>query len=265
MSNGIIHGRISGAQVLIPALALLMLLGTGCSEKETTFTQEAAPGQEQATASQLADSQALPAAGLPGSTTEPVVSRVPIESTASDQQADTRPAAADGGMIYNSYCLACHSMGIAGAPKLGDEAAWKPRIKKGTDALFSSVKNGLNAMPPNGACAKCSDEQLHMAIEYILAAAKPPTGDQTPEATSASAVGERIFGTVCKTCHITGVAGAPKLGDKTAWKPRIAKGIDALLLSVKNGLNAMPPKGTCSNCSDEQLRLTIDYMVRQGS
>lgn len=265
MSINIIQGRRSGVQAIIPALALLMLLGAGCSEKEATFPQEAAPSQEQATAPQHADPQSLPLAGVSGSTAEPVVSQALIESPASDQTADTRPAAADGEMIYNSYCLACHTMGIAGAPKLGDESAWKPRIEKGSDALLSSVKNGLTAMPPKGACANCSDDQLNMAIEYILAAAKSPTGDKTADAMPASAVGEKIFRTVCKTCHITGVAGAPKLGDKIAWKPRITKGLDALLLSVKNGLNAMPPKGTCTNCSDEQLRLTIDYMVRQGS
>jgi cytochrome c5 len=62
-----------------------------------------------------------------------------------------------------------------------------------------------------------------------------------------------------------GIAGAPKLGDKAAWKPRIAKGGDALLSSVKNGLNAMPPNGACANCSDDQLRSVIEYMVEQGS
>ena len=77
--------------------------------------------------------------------------------------------------------------------------------------------------------------------------------------------GKSIYDTKCMACHSTGVAGAPKLGDKDAWAPRIAKGNDALLASVKNGLNAMPPKGACMSCSDAELRAAIAYMVGQGS
>ena len=59
--------------------------------------------------------------------------------------------------------------------------------------------------------------------------------------------------------------GAPKLGDKDAWAPRIAKGNDALFSWVKNGLKAMPPKGTCMSCSEDELRAAMEYMVGQGS
>jgi cytochrome c5 len=60
---------------------------------------------------------------------------------------------------------------------------------------------------------------------------------------------------------MSGVAGAPKFGDADAWAPRIAKGKEALYASTYNGLNIMPPRGTCSACSDEDLRNTVDYMV----
>ena len=57
-------------------------------------------------------------------------------------------------------------------------------------------------------------------------------------------------------------AGAPKLGDITAWEPRLAKGVDVLYKSVINGLPpAMPAKGMCFSCSDDELRDLVDYMV----
>ena len=57
---------------------------------------------------------------------------------------------------------------MAGAPKLGDQGAWGARASKGVDALLSSVVNGLNAMPPKGGCATCSDAELKGAIEHML-------------------------------------------------------------------------------------------------
>jgi cytochrome c5 len=64
----------------------------------------------------------------------------------------------------------------------------------------------------------------------------------------------------CKVCHATGAAGAPMLGDAAAWAPRLAKGMDALLVSVNNGLNAMPPKGMCFDCTDADYTALIEYM-----
>lgn len=65
----------------------------------------------------------------------------------------------------------------------------------------------------------------------------------------------------CAVCHAQGVAGAPKAGDAEAWAPRMEKGMDALMASVKNGLNAMPPKGMCFDCSDEEYMELIKYMA----
>ena len=73
-----------------------------------------------------------------------------------------------GDEVYNSACAACHASGVAGAPKLGDQGAWGARASKGVDGMLSSVINGLNAMPPKGSCATCSDEELKAAIEHML-------------------------------------------------------------------------------------------------
>ena len=52
-------------------------------------------------------------------------------------------------------------------------------------------------------------------------------------------------------------------GDAAAWEPRVAKGLDELMASTVNGINAMPAKGTCMNCSDDELSAAVDYMIEQ--
>lgn len=64
----------------------------------------------------------------------------------------------------------------------------------------------------------------------------------------------------CKMCHEPGLLNAPKIGDKAAWAPRLAQGKDVLLKHAKEGFNQMPPKGTCVDCTDEDLKKLIDKM-----
>ncbi len=64
----------------------------------------------------------------------------------------------------------------------------------------------------------------------------------------------------CNVCHSGAVPTAPKAFDAAAWQPRLAKGMDKLLASVKNGLNAMPPRGMCNDCSDADYKALIAYM-----
>jgi len=73
--------------------------------------------------------------------------------------------------------------------------------------------------------------------------------------------GEEIYTQYCTTCHTVGVAGAPKKGDADAWAPRQAKGIPAMIERAKKGLNAMPPKGLCMDCTDQELEAAIDFML----
>jgi len=95
------------------------------------------------------------------------------------------------------------------------------------------------------------------------AATASPAADMTADAGAAAAPksGEQVYNSSCMACHSTGVAGAPKLGDKAAWAPRIAAGMDSLLANATNGLKAMPPKGTCMSCSSEELQAAVEYMV----
>ena len=73
--------------------------------------------------------------------------------------------------LYQRACLACHNTGAAGAPKLGDAAAWSERLAKGIDALVGSAINGIGAMPARGG-SQLSDEQIRDVVEYILAESK---------------------------------------------------------------------------------------------
>ena len=68
--------------------------------------------------------------------------------------------------------MACHASGVAGAPKLGDKAAWAPRLATGLDALAASVIKGKGAMPPKGGNASIPDADIRAAVEYMTAAAK---------------------------------------------------------------------------------------------
>ncbi len=94
------------------------------------------------------------------------VGSVPADSGTATAVAEAGPRS--GEQVYNASCMACHAAGVANAPKLGDKAAWEPRAAKGIDGLLATAISGLNAMPPKGTCAACSDDELKGAIEYIL-------------------------------------------------------------------------------------------------
>jgi cytochrome c5 len=74
---------------------------------------------------------------------------------------------------------------------------------------------------------------------------------------------ESTYQMSCFACHGTGAAGAPILGDAEAWAPRMEKGMDAVMLNVVNGVNAMPPKGLCFTCTDDDLAAIVAYMSSQ--
>jgi cytochrome c5 len=79
-----------------------------------------------------------------------------------------------GEEVYNAACMACHATGAAGAPKLGDVAAWADRIAKGTDALHDSGLNGVSGtgMMAKGGCMNCSDEEVLAAVDYMVSSSQ---------------------------------------------------------------------------------------------
>lgn len=91
--------------------------------------------------------------------------------------------------------------------------------------------------------------------QVYLAGAEPvvaaPTGPRT---------GEQVYQGACFACHGTGALDAPKKGD-AAWKPRLAQGMDVLKKHAIEGIRSMPPRGTCADCSDDEIADAIKFMV----
>jgi cytochrome c5 len=167
--------------------------------------------------------------------------------------------------------------GAGGAPKIGDWAAWKPRIEKGLNTLYESAITGHGGMPARGGMAKLTDAEIKRAIEYMFNAGKQAASAAAPAAAPAAvavaaaapakvdaAAGKKLYDTACLACHAAGVAGAPKLGDKAAWAGRAAAGVDALTASVIKGKGAMPPRGAAGAATDADLRAAVEYMLAQS-
>lgn len=112
-------------------------------------------------------------AGAPAAEPSQVAAAQPEASAEPSQMAAAQPEASAatakaGDAVYNGACVACHAAGVAGAPKLGDKAAWEPRVAQGIDGLVSSVLNGKNAMPPKGGNPSLSEQDIRNAVKYML-------------------------------------------------------------------------------------------------
>ncbi|MED5390052.1 MAG: cytochrome c5 family protein [Pseudomonadota bacterium] len=84
------------------------------------------------------------------------------------------------------------------------------------------------------------------------------------EVASGPRSGEQVYNSACAACHATGAAGAPKTGDAGAWASRIAQGNATLVKHAIEGINAMPPKGMCMDCSDDEIKAAVEYMVNKS-
>jgi cytochrome c5 len=105
-------------------------------------------------------------------------------------------------------------------------------------------------------------QNLEPVAQVNVAGAAAAAANAAPVAAS----GEDIYNKTCVTCHGAGVAGAPILGDKAAWAPRISSlGVDGLVKTAISGIKAMPPKGGCMNCSDDDIKAAVEYMVKKSS
>jgi cytochrome c5 len=73
--------------------------------------------------------------------------------------------------------------------------------------------------------------------------------------------GEEIYVSTCSSCHGTGILNAPKSGNQADWAPRLKRGLEDLVEIAITGVGAMPPRGTCMDCSDDEIRAAIKHMV----
>ena len=114
----------------------------------------------------------------------------------------------------------------------------------------------------SGSRPRATDE---MSSEVIEARIRPVAGFELQEMKKGgpARTGEEVFKGVCTGCHTAGVSGAPKFGDKAAWAPRIAQGLDTLLQSATKGKNAMPPPAG-GEYSDQEVANAVVYMANEG-
>jgi len=204
-----------------------------------------------------------------------------------------------GEQVFEQVCKTCHEAGIAGAPKVGDKAAWSARIAQGEKTVLQHAIAGFQGktgvMPAKGGNADLTDVEVERAVVFMAnkvganwkepaasaavqlasaapiatAAAAPATGAAGAAAAPAAAAGKpdgkKIFTDTCSVCHGQGIAGAPKFGDKALWAPRVAQGVDVLYQHALNGFQGkgglMPPKGGNTSLSDAEVKAAVDYMV----
>jgi cytochrome c5 len=244
-------------------------------------------------------SDSRPAAGSDALTPKAVAERIRPVGTVEVKDMSDPASMKTGDQVFAAQCTACHTAGALNAPKLGDAAAWAPRLQAGYDALLHSAIAGKNQMPPQGG-GDFSDFEIGRAVVYMAnkagakfpepvapapaasgavvataaaasAAAPPPAKEAAapavvvaaaPAAAKADAGGAppALYAQVCTVCHAQGVAGAPKIGDKAAWAPRIAQGVDTLVAAVIKGKGAMPPKGG-STASEAEIKGVVTWMV----
>jgi cytochrome c5 len=94
------------------------------------------------------------------------------QAAAPAQQAAASPQKADGKAVYDKVCFACHQVSVANSPKLGDQAAWAPRIKTGMDSLVQSVIKGKGAMPPKAGNPALSEQEIRAAVDFMVSQSK---------------------------------------------------------------------------------------------
>ncbi len=239
-----------------------------------------------------------PAAGSDGLTPEAIAKRIHPVGVVEVKDMSDPAALKSGEQVYATQCVACHGAGLAGAPKVGDSTAWAARLGQGYDTLLSHALKGKGAMGAQGG-GDYSDLEIGRAVVYMTnkagakfdepkavaegaapeaaaapgaapaaSAAAPAAAAPAPLAVAAAdvvkpdagAVVPVLYSQLCQTCHVAGLAGAPKLGDKAAWAPRLAQGVDGLTASAIKGKGAMPPKGG-SAASDAEIKAVVAYMV----
>ncbi|MFI4904501.1 MAG: c-type cytochrome [Burkholderiales bacterium] len=248
----------------------------------------------------------LVTSGMTGARDDDAARRLRIAPVGTVEVADPNAphVALSGEQVFGQVCKTCHEAGLAGAPKMGDNAAWTPRIAQGAATLFKHAiegftgKNGM--MPAKGGNTDLADDDVERAVVYmanrsggklaepkpaanavaaaptaapvaaaapvaVAAAAATPVAATAPAASAGPADGKATYESTCHVCHGTGLAGAPKFGDKAAWAPRIAEGLPTLhqhaLQGYQGKTGVMPAKGGNTALSDAAVQAAVDYMA----
>ncbi len=153
-------------------------------------------------------------------------------------------------LIVGIILLAQFAVGAHGGRSMQDDPAMSPAQVAKRLAPAAQLVVDPNAPAPSPTAAATP-------APAVASVAIPAAPGRAPSAAS----GKATFDAVCGVCHGTGVAGAPKFGDKAAWAPRIKTGIEALHASALKGKGAMPAKGGNPALADADVKAAVDYMV----
>lgn len=212
----------------------------------------------------------------------------------------TEPGQRTGEQVFNKVCIQCHAADstVAYSPKITHNDQWTARIGKGFETLVKNAVEGFTGpeggnMPAKGGALDLTDDEVARAVAYMVNqsggnVAEPKVGD-APAATAASEPttaetsaapaantqvasgrGQEIFEQSCKACHgaTSPIPGAPKITKVDDWKDRIAQGEDVLVKRAIEGFvgkgGMMPAKGGNPSISDEDIKATVQYMVKQS-
>jgi cytochrome c5 len=171
-----------------------------------------------------------------------------------------------GKEVVETVCSACHGTGAHGAPKIGNKKAWAKLASRGLAGLTQSALKGIRQMPPHGGNPDLTDIEIQRAITYMV----NQSGGHWTEPISRTAPvversGEQVVKAQCFKCHETGKGGAPKIGDRAAWVPRLKPGLDVVVRSAIKGHGGMPSRGGMADLTDAELRSAIIYMFNYGT
>ncbi len=183
--GGAAAGSRSGAEVVKAVCAACHQAGVANAPKigdRKAWAEHIKHGVKAMVATAIKGKGAMPPKGGDASLTEEEITRAVIhmanqsggkfKEPAASKPAAKQAAAVDGKAVYEQTCVACHAQSVAGSPKLGDKAAWAPRIKTGMDALVQSALKGKGAMPPKGGNTSLSDAQVRAAVEFMVSQSK---------------------------------------------------------------------------------------------
>src|ERR1700687_1968593 len=176
------------------------------------------------------------------------------------QDAGAQTAERSGKEVVESLCVSCHGIGARGAPKIGDKKAWSKLSARGLSGLSKSALKGIRDMPPHGGNPNLTDTEIERAITYMVNQSGGHWTEPVSRTTrTAERTGEQIVSVRCSHCHRTGVNGAPKIGDKEAWIPRLKPGLDVVVRSAINGHGAMPPRAGWANLRVPEIRARMFF------
>jgi cytochrome c5 len=184
---------------------------------------------------------------------------------AAAQAASTQERERGGKEIVETVCAACHKTGVNGAPTIGDRKAWAKLTAQSLTSLTGVALKGVRKMPPHGGNPNLTDTEIERAITYMV---NQSGGDWIEPVSKFASTVQRGGGEVvkahCAKCHQTGAMGAPKIGDRAAWIPRLKQGFEFLVGSAITGHGPMPSRGDVANLTDSEIRAAITYMVNGG-